>query len=81
MGNIRFEEYKNDGLDDEKSIGRTECCLSKIEKLAVTARVDLLQSTNIWVGDLGVSVHSIINRCRGSNTCKGSGAGTVGAHG
>ena len=42
---------------DENSTGRTECCLSKIEKLAKSARVALLQSTNILVGDLGASVH------------------------
>ena len=58
-----------------------KCCLSKNEKLAVPSRVAMLQSANIWVGDSGASVHCINDRCRGSNTCKGSGTGTMGAHG
>ena len=34
MGIINMEETKKDGMDGENSTGRTECCLSKIEKLA-----------------------------------------------
>ena len=35
MGNIIMEETKEDGLDGKKGSGGTECCLSKIEMLAV----------------------------------------------
>ena len=55
-------------------------CSSKIEKLEVLARVALLQSTNVWVGDSGASVHCTNSRCRGSNIHEGIGAGTIGAH-
>ena len=48
--------------------------------LVVPARVALLQSINIWVGDSGVSIYCMNNRCRGSNISKGSGTGTVGVH-
>ena len=44
----------------------------------------LLQSINIWVSDLGSSVHFTNDRCVGSNIHEGSGIGTVctiGAHG
>ena len=75
--NINMEENKKDGR--KGSIG-TECCLFKIEKLTVPARVVLLQSTNIWFSASGASVHYVNNRCRGSNTCKGSGTCTIGAH-
>ena len=50
-GNINMEDNKNDGQDGKNSSSGTECCLSKIEELTVPARVALLQSTNIWVGD------------------------------
>ena len=76
MGNINMEETREDGFD-----GETECYLSKIEKLAVPARLALLQSSNIWVGNLGAFIHCKNNRCGGSNTHEGSGAGTMGAHG
>ena len=46
MGNIKMEETKEDGLDGKNRSSRTECFLSKVEKLALPARVDLLQSTN-----------------------------------
>ena len=36
MGNINMEESTKDG---EKGSSRIECCLSKIEKLAIPARV------------------------------------------
>ena len=62
MGNINIGKTKEDGLDGEKGSSGTKCCLSKIEKLAVPARVALLQGTNIWVGDSGVSVHHTNNR-------------------
>ena len=78
MGNINMEENKMDG---GKGSSRTECCLSKIENLAVPARVALLQSTNIWVGDSEASVHCVNDRCRGSNIHEDSGTGTLGAHG
>ena len=78
MGNINMEENKMDG---EKGSSGTECCLSKIEKLAVPARVALMQSINICVDDSGAFVHCTNNRCGGSNVCKGSGTGTVGEHG
>ena len=81
MGNINMKKNKKDGLDDENSTVGTNCCLSKIEKLAVPTRVALLQSTNIWVGDLGVSVHCLNDRVRGSNIHQGSGTGTIGEHG
>ena len=81
MGNINMEENKKDGLDGENSTGGTECCLRNIEKLALPARVALLQSANIWVGDLGASLDCMNNRCGGSNICKGSGIGTIGTHG
>ena len=81
MRNMNVEENKKDGLDGENSIGRADCCLSNIGKLAVLARVALLQSTNIWGGHLVASLPCTHNRCRGSNILKGSGAGTTGAHG
>ena len=81
MGNVNMEETKEDGLDGEKGSSGTKCCLSKIEKLAVPARVALLQSTNIWVGDSGASVHCMNKRDGGSNIHKGSGPGTLGTHG
>ena len=59
----------------------TKCCLGKIEKLAVLARVTLLQSTNIWVGDFGASIHCTNDRSGGSSIREGSGIGTMGAHG
>ena len=49
MGNINMEEKKKDGLYGENSTDRTESCLSKIEKLAASGRVALLQSANIWL--------------------------------
>ena len=81
MGNINMEENKKDGLDGENSRGRTECCLSKIKKLTLPTRVALLQSTNVCVGDLGVSVHCTNNQHGGSNICEGIGTGTIGAFG
>ena len=42
MGNINMEENKKDGLDGENSTGRSECCLSRIKKLTILARVALL---------------------------------------
>ena len=39
IGNINMEENKKDDLDGENSTGETKCCLSKIEKLGVHARV------------------------------------------
>ena len=74
VGNINMEN-KEDGLDDENSFTGTECCLSKIEKLVVPARVALLQIANMWVSDSGKSVHCMNNRCRGSNIHEGSGVG------
>ena len=55
--------------------------MSKIEKLAVPAKVTILQSTNIWVGDLGVSVHCTNDRTGGINIHEGSSIGTMGGHG
>ena len=52
MGNIKIKEIKEDGLAGEKDSSGTKYCSSKIEKLAVPARVTLLQSTNVWVGNL-----------------------------
>ena len=62
MGNINMEETKEDALDGENGSSGTKHCLSKIEKLAVPARVVLLQSANIWVGDSGASVHCTNDR-------------------
>ena len=55
--------------------------LSEIEKLAVLARVAILQYANIWVGDFESSVPCTNDRSRGNNIHEGSGTGTVGAHG
>ena len=46
------------------------------DKLEVPASNAMLQSTNIWVGDLG-AVHCMNNRSGGSNMQKGSGAGAI----
>ena len=54
MGNINLEESKNDA---ENGLSVTECCLGKTEKLAIPAKVALLQSAIIWMSDLGASVH------------------------
>ena len=70
MGNTNMEDTKKDGLDGENSTVGTECCLTKIEKLAVPARVVLMQS-----------VHCMNDRSRDSNVHKGNGADNVGAHG
>ena len=40
-----------------------------------------MQSPNIWVSDLEVSVHCMNNECKGSNIHEGSDTGTIGAHG
>ena len=77
MGNISVEE---NGKDNEQRSNATDCCLGKTEKLAIPARVVLLQSANIWVGDLGASVHCTNNRHGDNNIHKGSGAGSVGDH-
>ena len=37
MGSINMEKNKKDCLDGENATDRTECCLSKNEKLAVPA--------------------------------------------
>ena len=76
-GNINMKE---NGKDGKKGLNSTECCLGKIEKLAIPAKVSLLQSTNIWVSGLGSSVDCTNDRCGGSNICGGSGTSTVGAH-
>ena len=52
-----------------------------LQKLAVPARVALLQRVNIWVGNSRASVHFMNDRHGGSNLCEGSGTGTIGAHG
>ena len=75
-----MEEIKKDGMAGKKGSSRTECCLSKIENLVAPARVALSQSANIWVGDLGASVHCTNNRSRGSNIDEVSAAGTMCAH-
>ena len=72
---------EKNGRDGEKGSNITECCLGKIEKLAIPAKVALLQSANIWVGDLVAYVDCMNNRCGGSNICEGSGTGTIGTHG
>ena len=73
MGNINMGEKK----DGEKGLSVIECCLVNIEKLAISAKVALLQSTNIWVSDSGAYVHCINNRSGGSNILRGSGTGTI----
>ena len=55
--------------------------MSKIEKLVVLAKVALVQSINIWVGDSGASVHCTNYRTRGINVHEGNSIGAVGAHG
>ena len=72
---------EENGKDNEQRSNATDCCLGKTEKLAIPARVVLLQSANIWVGDLGASVHCTNNRCGGINIHEGSGTGTIDAHG
>ena len=72
-----MEEKRKDG---EKGLNVTVCCLGKIEKLAISAKVVLLQSANIWVGDLGSSVHCMNDRCGVCTIHEGSDTGTVGAH-
>ena len=47
----------------------------------IPAKVELLQSANVWVGDLGASVHCTNDRHGHSNTHKGNGGGTIGAYG
>ena len=79
MGNINIEKTKEDY--HEKGSNGTKSCLLKIEKQVVPARVALLHSTNVWVGDLRVPVHSTNDRCRASNIQEGSGTGTMGTHG
>ena len=81
MGNINIDKNKEDSLDGEKASSETKCCLSKIEKLAVPARVALLQSADIWVGDLGASVLCTNDRHGGINIREGSSADIIGAHG
>ena len=54
MGNTNMEEIKKDGLAVEKGSGGTKCCLSKIEKLAVLAKVALLQSTLVTKEHLSI---------------------------
>ena len=56
-GQYQYGRNQEDGLDGENSTGRAECYLSKVKKLAVPARVALLQRMNIWVHDLRFSVH------------------------
>ena len=73
-----MKENKKGG---EKGSSGTECCLSKVEKLAIPARVALLQSTDVWVGDLGTPVHCMNHRQGGSNIHKANDTGTVCAHG
>ena len=81
MCNINMEEIKKDGLAGKKGSSRTKCCLSKTDKLAEPAKVALLQSANIWVGNLEVSFHCTNDRSSGGNTHEGSGTDTIGAHG
>ena len=75
------EEINQDGLSGEKCSSGTQCCLSKIEKLAVPVRVALLYSINILIGDSGASVHCMNDRGEGNKLHDGSGTGTMGAHG
>ena len=81
MGNINKEKTKEDSLAGEKGSSGTKGCSSKIKKLAVLARVALLQSAFIWVGDSGASLHCTNDRHGGSNICEGSGTGSIGALG
>ena len=53
--------------------------ISITKKLAIPAKVALLQSANILVHDLGASVHCMNDRNGDSNIHEGSGAGSVGA--
>ena len=81
IGNFNIEEIKEDGPNGKKGTSGTKCSLRKIEKLAVPAKVALVQSANVWVGDLLLSVHCMNNRHGGTNIYEDSGASTVGAHG
>ena len=49
--------------------------------MAVPARVALLQYANIWVGDLGASLHCTNDSHGASKKHEGSSTGTIGAHG
>ena len=57
MGNTNKEEIKKDGLVGKKGSSGTKCYWTKIEKLALPAKVTLLQSIVTWIGDSGVSIH------------------------
>ena len=75
-----WQKSKN-GLLDKRGSSGTECCLSKIEKLAVSVKVSLLQSTNIWVGDSRASIHYTNGRTRVIYIHEGGSIGNVGEHG
>ena len=77
MGNTNMEEIKINGLAGKKDSSGTKCCSSKIEKLVLQVRVALLQSTNIWAGNSGVSVHCINDRTQGINIHERSSVGTA----
>ena len=63
-----------------KSSSGIKYCLNKMEKLAVPAKVALLQSANIWMADLGVSIHCMNDETGGINVHEGGNVGTMGTH-
>ena len=80
VGNTNMEEIKKDGLAGKKGSSGNKCCLSKIEKQAVAAKVALLQSTSIWICDSGASVHCMDDKMGGINIHEGGIIGTMGDH-
>ena len=81
IGNTNEEEIKKDGLAGKNGSSCTKYCLNEMEKLAVLAKVAMLQSINIWVGDSGASVHCTNDRTKDINIHEGGGIGTMDMHG
>ena len=69
---------KEDSLDGEKNSSGTKCYLSKVKKLAVSAKGSPLESTHIWIGISEASIHCMNDRCGGSIIHIGSEMGTHG---
>ena len=52
-----------------------------MEKHAVPAKMALLQSINIWLGDLEASIYCMNDKTGGINIYEGGGVGTMGMDG
>ena len=81
IGSNNMEKIEKDCLAGKKDSSGNECCLSKIAKLAALANIALLQSTYIWIGNSGATVHYTNDRTVGINIHDGADIGTVGIHG